>query len=57
MTRDSVCGMTLNNPRYRSMHAGQIYAFCSPACKTKFDKDSARYAAAAVAEARQAGRN
>jgi len=56
MTRDSVCGMTVDDPRYRSMHAGQIYAFCSAACKAKFDKDSARYAAAAVAEARQAGR-
>ena len=34
----------------RSMHAGQTYLFCGPACKTKFDKEPVRYAAPAAGD-------
>ena len=38
---------------HRSTHAGQTHVFCSPACKTKFDKEPGRYAAPAAKEAQK----
>jgi Cu+-exporting ATPase len=29
--------------KYRSVHSGQTYYFCSNGCKESFDKDPARY--------------
>ena len=46
MTKDPVCGMTVDDKSpLRSTHAGQIYLFCSPGCKAKFDQEPGRYAA------------
>jgi Cu+-exporting ATPase len=51
MAKDAVCGMTVDEKApLRSTHAGQNYVFCSPSCKTKFDKEPARYAAPAAKE-------
>jgi len=55
MSKDPVCGMTIDDKSpHGSAYAGQIYVFCSPTCKTKFDADPGRYAAP-VAEAVQQG--
>ncbi len=46
MAKDPVCGMTVDDKSpLRSTHAGQTYLFCSPGCKTKFDKEPGRYTA------------
>lgn len=51
MSKDPVCGMAVDDKAaLRSTHAGQTYVFCSPACKTKFDKEPGRYAATAGGE-------
>jgi P-type Cu+ transporter len=45
MAKDPVCGMTVDEkPPLKSTHAGKNYVFCSPSCKTKFDKEPGRYA-------------
>ena len=55
MVKDPVCNMSVDDKSsHKSTHAGQIYVFCSPACKTKFDKEPARYAAPAGGEAQKA---
>ena len=57
LTKDPVCGMTVDDQSpLRSTHDGQTYVFCSPACKTKFDKEPGRYAPAAGDEAQRGGR-
>lgn len=57
MTKDPVCGMTVDNDSpHRSTHAGQTYLFCSPACKTKFDREPERFAAPAGGQDQQGGR-
>jgi Cu+-exporting ATPase len=57
MAKDPVCGMTVDNKSpYRSTHAGQTYAFCCATCKTKFDKEPARYAAPAEEEVQRGNR-
>jgi YHS domain-containing protein len=44
MVKDPVCGITLDTMApFKSAHAGQIQAFCCPACKTEFDKAPGRY--------------
>jgi len=45
MGKDPVCGMDVNESKakYKSEHAGKTYYFCSPACKTQFDKNPAKY--------------
>ncbi|MHB1046968.1 MAG: YHS domain-containing protein [Thermoanaerobaculia bacterium] len=57
MSKDPVCGMAVDDKAaLRSTHAGQTYVFCSPACKTKFDKEPGRYAAPTAGdEARRDG--
>ncbi len=51
MARDPVCRMTIDDKSpFKSTHAGQIYVFCCPACKTRFDKEPARYLAPAEVE-------
>ena len=56
MSKDPVCGMTVDNESpQRSTHAGQNYLFCSPACKTKFDREPGRYVAAAERESQGGG--
>jgi P-type Cu+ transporter len=45
MPKDPVCQMTVDdNAPQKSTHAGQTYVFCSPTCKTKFDKEPGKYA-------------
>jgi Cu+-exporting ATPase len=42
---DVVCGMRID-PRTAaatSVHEGETYYFCAPVCKTRFDKEPARY--------------
>jgi Cu+-exporting ATPase len=51
MVKDPVCGMSVDDKSaHRSTHAGQTHVFCSPVCKTKFDKEPGRYAAPAAKE-------
>ena len=54
MAKDPVCGMSVaDKSPHRSTHAGQSYVFCSPTCKTKFDKEPGRYAPPAGGEAQR----
>ena len=43
--RDVVCGMTVDTEtaQYRSQYKGQDYYFCSPGCKSDFDKEPEKY--------------
>ena len=51
MANDPVCGMTVDDKSpHKSTHAGQTYLFCSPGCKTRFDKEPERYAPPVGAE-------
>jgi xanthine dehydrogenase accessory factor len=42
---DPVCGMTVDvaDARYRTVHAGRTYYFCSAGCLESFESDPARY--------------
>lgn len=44
---DPVCGMTVDvaDTRYRAVHHGRTYYFCSAGCVESFESDSARYVA------------
>jgi Cu+-exporting ATPase len=55
MVKDPVCNMSVDEKSpHKSTHAGQTFVFCSPTCKTKFDKEPGRYAAPAGGEAQKA---
>ncbi len=45
---DPVCGMTVDvaSARYRSVHEGTTYYFCSAGCLKRFEDEPARYATA-----------
>jgi Cu+-exporting ATPase len=45
MTKDPVCGMELDEKHAAatSKHGGHTYYFCSPQCKTAFDKKPGSY--------------
>lgn len=45
MAIDPVCKMNVNekNAKFRSSHEGKEYFFCSPGCKTSFDKDPGKF--------------
>ncbi len=40
---DPVCKKAVRSRRIVSKHDGEAYYFCSPACKTTFDADPAKY--------------
>lgn len=44
--KDVVCGMKIDpaKAKGKSEYKGKTYHFCSEDCKTKFDKDPAKYA-------------
>ncbi len=46
MAKDPICGMTVDEKKAKlvSQHAGASYYFCSPGCKSTFDKNPAKYA-------------
>jgi YHS domain-containing protein len=46
MAKDPVCGMFVDekNAAGSSSYAGKTYFFCSPGCKSEFDKNPAKYA-------------
>jgi uncharacterized membrane protein YraQ (UPF0718 family)/YHS domain-containing protein len=50
--KDPICGMQveLGNPGATSTHDGHTTYFCSDRCKTKYDRDPAKYAAGAATE-------
>jgi P-type Cu+ transporter len=55
VNKDPVCGMSLDDDsRYKSRFDGHDYAFCSEACKNKFDRAPEDYAAEGVGSGRQA---
>jgi Cu+-exporting ATPase len=57
MAKAPVCGMTVDSKSpHTSTHAGQTYVFCCATCKTKFDTEPGRYAAAAGAEVQRGSR-
>lgn len=44
MTKDPVCGMQVNeSASLKSEHMGQIFYFCSQACKSNFDGNPMKY--------------
>lgn len=45
MSKDPVCGMTVDEgkTKLKSEHDGKTFYFCSPGCKSAFDKDPHRY--------------
>jgi YHS domain-containing protein len=47
MATDPVCGMQVNEQSAAgtSEHQGKTYFFCSPVCKSKFDKNPEKYTA------------
>lgn len=44
--RDPVCGMEIEREHAaaKTEYQGQAFYFCSPGCKTAFDKEPTRYA-------------
>lgn len=48
MARDPVCGMQVGEGSAvaTSVYRGKTYYFCSPACKTAFERDPEKYASA-----------
>lgn len=45
MAKDPVCGMTVEEAKAaaKSTYKGQTYYFCSPGCKTSFDKEPEKF--------------
>jgi Cu+-exporting ATPase len=45
MTKDPVCGMTLDEKRseFHTQFAGRKYSFCSEDCKREFEADPDEY--------------
>jgi YHS domain-containing protein len=45
MAKDPVCKMevTEKTAKFKSEYKGTAYYFCSPSCKTTFDKNPAKY--------------
>jgi Cu+-exporting ATPase len=44
MAKDPVCGMEVDEHKAaEKAYKGQTYFFCSPGCKTAFDKDPEKY--------------
>lgn len=43
--KDPVCGMTIESEtaKQTSTYQGKTYYFCSPGCKTSFDRDPEKY--------------
>jgi YHS domain-containing protein len=54
MTKDPVCGMQINESCAvgKSEYKGKAYFFCSPSCKSTFDKEPDKYADKADADSR-----
>lgn len=48
MAKDPVCGMDVDpaTAPARAEHQGQTYYFCAPGCKTRFERDPAKYVGA-----------
>jgi YHS domain-containing protein len=46
LAKDPVCGMNVDEKKAAgsSSYAGKTYYFCSPGCKSEFDKNPAKYA-------------
>lgn len=46
MTKDPVCGMAVDEKKAAATasYEGQTYYFCSPGCKSKFEKEPGKYA-------------
>jgi Cu+-exporting ATPase len=46
MEKDPICGMTVDPKRAagRSTYQGKTYYFCSPGCKSTFDRNPANFA-------------
>ncbi len=45
MAKDPVCGMEVDEEKAaaKAEHMGKTYYFCSPGCKTAFEKDPHKY--------------
>ena len=48
---DPVCGMEVeeSTAEWKSTYEGKTYYFCAPGCQRSFEKEPAKYAAAAAA--------
>ncbi|WP_309492048.1 YHS domain-containing protein [Candidatus Hecatella orcuttiae] len=46
MAKDPICGMDVDEEKiqYKSEHAGKTYYFCSPTCKSEFDRNPEKHA-------------
>ncbi len=45
MAKDPVCGMTADEKtaKHKTTYLGTTYYFCSPGCKSTFDKNPMKY--------------
>lgn len=52
MTKDPVCGMMVDEKKAAASFAyeGTTYYFCSPACKSQFEKNPKKFAGKAPAQ-------
>ncbi len=50
MERDPVCGMDVDESQVNdsSSHEGQRYYFCSPGCRSEFDRNPQRYTSGSI---------
>lgn len=50
--KDPVCGMSVDpkSAKHKSDYKGEIYYFCNPKCKTKFDLEPQKYLAPVIAK-------
>ncbi|HEY5538857.1 MAG TPA: YHS domain-containing protein [Thermoplasmata archaeon] len=46
MARDPICGMMVDErtAKFTSSYGGKTVYFCSPGCKSTFDRNPAKYA-------------
>ena len=58
MAIDPVCGMTVDepNPGAHAEYKGQTYYFCSPSCKTTFQRHPEKYVNRPAAKAQDVRR-
>jgi len=45
VAKDAVCGMMVDEKtaKYKSIHGGSVYYFCSSTCQKEFDKNPEKY--------------
>jgi len=57
MAKDPVCSMTVDEKtaKFKSVHMGKTYYFCSASCKATFDKNPIKFVGGQTAHAGHSG--